>query len=147
MSRLVVSKDSTSTRRRGRDKASENRPRGASGRADLTSPAARGAQRLHALERANEVRLARAAVKHLIAAGEVSVTEVIGSEASAIEKMAVIELLLSQRSWGYARCRGLLMAVPLSETKTVGAMTVRQRNVLATLLAEQPQRPPLHGAA
>jgi len=86
-------------------------------------------------------------VKHLIAAGEMSVSEVIVSDASAIEKMAVIELLLSQRSWGYARCRGLLMAVPLSETKTVGSMTVRQRNVLATLLADQTQPSPMHGAA
>jgi hypothetical protein len=98
------------------------------------------------LARANEVRLARAAVKHLIATGKVSVTEVIVSDASAIEKMAVIELLLSQRSWGYARCRGLLMAVPLPETKTVGSMTVRQRDLLAALLADQSQPPPIDRA-
>jgi len=147
MERLLASTDSTSTRLRGRDQVLETGPFGRSGRADMTSPAARGAQRLHALQRANEVRLERAAVKHLIAAGEMSVSEVIVSDASAIEKMAVIELLLSQRSWGYARCRGLLMAVPLSETKTVGSMTVRQRNVLATLLADQTQPSPMHGAA
>ena len=56
--------------------------------------------------------------------------------------MAVIELLLSQRSWGYARSRGLLMAIPLSEAKTVGAMTARQRSLLVALMEERPQPHP-----
>ena len=99
---------------------------------------------MQALQRANEVRVARAAVKHLIATGKVSVTEVIVSDASEIERMAIIELLLSQRSWGYARSRGLLNAVPLSEAKTVGAMTARQRSVLSALLADQTQPPPVY---
>ena len=76
-------------------------------------------------------------MKHLIAAGEVSVIETILSDSPEIERMAVIELLLSQRSWGYARCRGLLRAVPLSESKTVGSMTARQRTLLSELLADQ----------
>ena len=147
MQRLLASTDSTSTRLWGRDHALDQGPFGGSGRADVTSPGARGAQRLRALARANEVRLARADVKHLIATGKVSVTEVLASESSAIEKMAVIELLLSQRSWGYARCRGLLMAVPLSETKTVGSMTPRQRSVLTTLLADQTQSPQMDRGA
>jgi hypothetical protein len=91
---------------------------------------------MQALQRANEVRLARAAVKHLIASGKMSVIEAILSDSSEIEQMAVIELLLSQRSWGYARSRGLLMAVPLSEAKTVGSMTTRQRGVLTALLED-----------
>lgn len=90
-----------------------------------------------ALQRANEVRIARAAVKHLIASGKMSVVDALVSDSAELERMAVIELLLSQRSWGYARCRGLLMAVPLSEAKTVGAMTARQRGVIAALLADQ----------
>jgi hypothetical protein len=72
----------------------------------------------------------------MIAAGEMSVVEAILSGASEISRMAVSELLLSQRSWGGARCRGLLRAVPLSETKTVGSMTARQRSLLAALLTD-----------
>jgi hypothetical protein len=113
----------------------------------MTSPAARGTQRLQALQRANEVRLVRAEVKSLIAAGRMSVTEAIDRGSWAIQKMAVIELLLSQRSWGYARCRGLLSAVSMSEAKTVGAMTVRQRGLLATLLAEQAPPSPIDAPA
>jgi hypothetical protein len=113
----------------------------------MMSPAARGVQRMQALQRANEVRLARAAVKHQIASGQMSVIEAIVSGSSEIERMAVIELLLSQRSWGYARSRGLLMAVPLSEAKTVGAMTARQRRLLATLLEDNARPHPLGGVA
>jgi hypothetical protein len=91
---------------------------------------------MRALQRANEVRLARAAVKQRIASGRMSVIEAIAAGSSEIERMAVIELLLSQRSWGYARSRSLLMAVPLSEAKTVGAMTARQRSLLVALLQD-----------
>ena len=94
-----------------------------------------GPQCLRALQRANEVRLARAALKHRVADGEISAAEVILNPASEIEGMTVGDLLLSQRRWGHTRCRTLLTAVPLSETKTVGSMTDRQRHALAALLA------------
>lgn len=139
MPRPLISTDSIATRRWDRDHLSGLGPVAGSGRAKLTSAAARGAQRLQALQRANQVRIARAALKHLIAAGEVSVIEAIVSDSPEIEGMAVIELLLSQRSWGYARCRGLLRAVPLSESKTVGSMTARQRTLLSGLLVDQTQ--------
>jgi hypothetical protein len=102
---------------------------------------------MRALRRANEVRLARAEVKHLIASGRMSVVDAIISNSSEIERMAVIELLLSQRSWGYARSRSLLMAVPLSEAKTVGAMTERQRSLLAALLEDATPPHPASGSA
>ena len=81
-------------------------------------------------------------MKHLIATGEMGVIDAIVSGSPEIERMAVIELLLSQTGWGYARARGFLMAVPLPESKTVGAMTARQRGLLAALLEDKPQRNP-----
>jgi hypothetical protein len=56
------------------------------------------------------------------------------------ENMTISDLLMSQRRWGHTRCRKLLMQVPVSENKTVGTMTDRQRRALAQLL-EQPVRP------
>ena len=94
-----------------------------------------GPQCLRALQRANEVRLARAALKHRVAAGTITAAEVILSPPPEIEGMAVGDLLLSQRRWGHSRCRMLLTAVPLSESKTVGSMTDRQRHALAAMLA------------
>jgi hypothetical protein len=100
-----------------------------------TNPCLGGPQYLRALQRANEVRLARAALKREVAEGKISAAEVILSPASEIQGMTVSELLLSQRRWGDTRCRTFLATVPLSQTKTVGSMTDRQRHALAGLLA------------
>jgi hypothetical protein len=43
---------------------------------------------------------------------------------------------MSQRRWGRTRCRKYLTAVPLSENKTVGSMTDRQRCALAAMLTD-----------
>jgi hypothetical protein len=92
------------------------------------------AQRLHALQRANRVRGARAQLKGRIAAGELAVGEVILSSRWEIEKMPIGELLISQRHWGERRCRAFLAALGLRETKTIGSMTERQRIAAAAVL-------------
>jgi hypothetical protein len=50
--------------------------------------------------------------------------------------MAVGDLLMSQRRWGQTRCRKFLAQVPMSEQKTIGSMTERQRRTLAALLSD-----------
>jgi len=105
------------------------------------TPVAASAQRMQALQRANEVRVARAALKRLIGRGETSAAEAILSGASEIQNMAVIELLLSQRSWGRARCCGVLMAIPLSENKPIGSLTDRQQRVLVARLRAEGAAP------
>jgi hypothetical protein len=91
-------------------------------------------QHMLALQRANEVRLARADLKRRIGKGELSVAEVVVSSPWEAESMTIADLLMSQRRWGVTRCRKLLQYVPMSETKTVGSMTDRQRNALAEML-------------
>ena len=93
-----------------------------------------GPQYMRALERANKVRLARAELKRRVSTGELSVTEVILDCQWEAESMAVADLLMSQRRWGQTRCRKFLSQVPMSEKKTVGSMTERQRNTLAGML-------------
>jgi hypothetical protein len=44
---------------------------------------------------------------------------------------AIGELLMSQRRWGTTRCRKFLARYHLTETKTLGALTDRQRRLLA----------------
>src|SRR5438067_13708148 len=97
--------------------------------------ASAGPQHMRALERANEVRLARAELKRRVAFGEIGVAEVIVHCPPAAHSMAVADLLMSQRRWGETRCRKLLARLPLSEQKTVGSMTDRQRRVLAAMLS------------
>src|SRR5215210_2628723 len=56
-------------------------------------------QHVRALERANQVRAARATVKRRIASGELAAGEVILSHRWEIEKMQVAEILISQPQW------------------------------------------------
>ena len=51
--------------------------------------------------------------------------------------MCVAELLMSQHRWGHTRARRFLAGVPMTETKTIGSMTERQRQSLADMLAAQ----------
>ena len=92
---------------------------------------ARAPQHLQALERANQVRLARAQLKRRVAAGSMSAAEIVLACPPEAEGMAICDLLMSQRRWGRTRCRKFLAAIPLSENKTIGSMTERQRHELA----------------
>jgi hypothetical protein len=94
-----------------------------------------GPQYMRALHRANEVRLARAELKRRVATGEVDVAEVILDCPWETESMAVADLLMSQRRWGQTRCRKFLSQIPMSEKKTIGSMTDRQRRTLAAMLS------------
>jgi hypothetical protein len=81
-------------------------------------------QHMQALARANKVRLARAALKRDIGAGRRDIIEI----------MTLAELLSSQRRWGKARSRKLIVQAGLTETKRLGTMTERQRRILAAAL-------------
>ncbi len=93
-----------------------------------------GPQHMRALERANQVRLARAELKRRVADGEIDVAEVILECPWEAHSMAISDLLMSQRRWGQTRCRKFLAQIPLSENKTVGSLTERQSRRLAELL-------------
>ena len=101
-------------------------------------------QHLRALEYANRVRLARARMKRKVAAGELSAADVILSCPSEAHTMSVSDLLISQKRWGRARCRRLLLSLGVPENKQIGTLTERQRLGLAAVLAakqRQPARP------
>jgi hypothetical protein len=94
-----------------------------------------GPQYMRALERANQVRLARADLKRRVAGGDIEVAEVILDCPWEADSMAVADLLMSQRRWGQTRCRKFLSQIPMSEKKTIGSMTERQRRTLAAMLS------------
>jgi hypothetical protein len=103
--------------------------------ATATAPAA---QHMRALAQANRVRLARAELKRQVAEGETSVAEVVLACPWQAESMTISDLLMSQHRWGRTRCRRFLSSIPMSETKTVGSMTDRQRRALAAVLGGEP---------
>lgn len=91
-------------------------------------------QRIRALERANQVRRARAALKQRVARGQLAAAEVILICPSEAARMPISELLESQRGWGDVRCRALLNRMSMREDKPIGSLTQRQRLGLASLL-------------
>jgi hypothetical protein len=97
-----------------------------------------GPQHLRALQRANEVRLARAELKRRVSEGELAVSEIVLDSPWEAESMAIADLLMSQRRWGRTRCRRFLAQVPLLETKTIGSLTDRQRRAVAAQLMDGP---------
>jgi hypothetical protein len=102
----------------------------------MVSPAAvaPAPQHMKALAQANRVRLARAELKRRVADGEHTVAEIVQLCPWEAESMAIAELLMAQHRWGRTRCRRFLASIPMSETKTIGTMTERQRNAVAARL-------------
>ena len=82
---------------------------------------------MQALAHANRVRLARAALKRAIKAGQADVAEVVRTCPWEVETMTVSELLRSQRRWGRARARKFLSSLALNENRELGRLTERQR--------------------
>ena len=91
-------------------------------------------QHLKALEQANRVRLARAELKRKVAAAGTTAAEVVLECPWEASSMELSDLLMSQRRWGRARCRRLLLSLGLPENKHIGTLTLRQRRALVELL-------------
>jgi hypothetical protein len=99
-------------------------------------------QHLRALEQANRVRLARAALKRQVANQATTVANVVLDCPMEAESMELSDLLMSQRRWGRARCRRVLVSLGLPENKQIGTLTDRQRKALASMLAERGEHSP-----
>lgn len=94
-------------------------------------------QHLRALEQANRVRLARAELKRNVSDQTTTVADVVLNCPWEAESMELSDLLMSQRRWGRARCRRVLLSLGLPENKQVGTLTDRQRHALAAALRER----------
>jgi hypothetical protein len=114
--------------------ASNSKPLGGSPMGDTASAGA-DQQHLHALARANRVRLARADLKRRIATAEITASQVILDCPWEAASMSISDLLMSQRRWGRARCRRLLVSLGVPENKQIGTLTERQRRALAAVLS------------
>ena len=97
-------------------------------------------QHMRALAHANRVRLARAELKRRIYAGRVSAADVVLQGPWEVDTMTLAELLRSQRRWGRTRVRKLLASLQLRETRRVGQLTDRERNLLAATLDARCER-------
>jgi hypothetical protein len=105
----------------------------------MGDPAASDAapQHLLALRRANEVRLARAELKRRISSQDLNAAQVVLECPWEADSMEISDILMSQRRWGRARCRRLLLSLGMPENKQLGTLTQRQRFELAAVLSRK----------
>ena len=90
-------------------------------------------QHMQALAHANEIRLARAALKRAINAGNESAADVV-RDLRAETRAGLARLLRSQRRWGRTRVRKFLIPLAVNENRELGRLTLRQRDELAKRL-------------
>jgi hypothetical protein len=103
---------------------------------DVTTAAAMP-QHLHALARANTIRLARAAAKRQLDAGELAFAEFL--DRPEVATMPVIDALRAMRRWGRTRARRALNVVGIAnERRAVEDLTSRQRVALLGYVAGRP---------
>lgn len=100
-------------------------------------------ERISILQRANTVRLARAALKKRVHAGELRVPDLLREPPEEIRSLPVGDLMMWEFKAGYratvARSRmvQLLSRLLIPERKPVGGLTERQRLLLASRMEER----------
>jgi hypothetical protein len=92
-------------------------------------------QPLRALERANHLRVARSHLKRRVGAGQVTAGEVVLASPTETTTMSLFDLLRCQRMWGARRAHRFLVRSGITETKTIGSLTDRQRTAIAARLS------------
>ena len=87
-------------------------------------------QRLKALAKANDVRIARARLKQDLSGGRARIDQILAQPPECAQTAKVSELLLALPKFGPARVARLLSHCRISAAKTVAGLSERQRTEL-----------------
>lgn len=90
--------------------------------------------RMVALRQANEVRSSRARLKRDLREGKVRLDQILASQPKCVASAKVFDLLVAVPKIGPVRAARLLGQARVGQTKTVGALSDRQRTSLIELL-------------
>jgi hypothetical protein len=93
-------------------------------------------QHMQALALSNDIRLARAAIRRQVFAGERTVASVLREMPVCVESMTLFDLLACQHRWGVDRTRRLLVRLGIPEGKALGTLTQRQVGLVVDKLEE-----------
>ncbi|HJZ60698.1 MAG TPA: integration host factor, actinobacterial type [Miltoncostaeaceae bacterium] len=91
-------------------------------------------QRMEALRRANEIRSQRAQLKKDLKTGKVHIREIIQSPPDYVMTAKVFDMLLAVPKYGKVKATRFINHCRISQGKTVGGLSERQRNELMELL-------------
>jgi hypothetical protein len=91
-------------------------------------------QRMEALQRANEIRVRRAQLKRDLKTGSTEIALVLLTPPDEVMTAKVFDMLLAVPKLGRVRATRFLNQCRISQSKTVGGLTERQRSELLALL-------------
>jgi hypothetical protein len=91
-------------------------------------------QRMEALRRANQIRTRRAQLKKDLKSGHASITAIIEHPPEYLLTAKVFDMLMAVPKYGKVKATRFLNNCRISQGKTIGGLSERQRNELLELL-------------
>lgn len=92
------------------------------------------AQRMDALDKANDVRTRRAQLKRDLKAKRKSIHDILLEPPEWVETMKVFDLMLACPKYGRVKVNKVLQQCRISPSKTIGGLSVRQRTEVVAML-------------
>jgi len=90
-------------------------------------------QRMEALKRANDIRVRRAQLKKDLKDSRVQIEDVLLDPPEWVETATVFDMLMAVPKLGRVKAARLLNSCRISQSKTVGGLSERQRTELVSL--------------
>ena len=90
-------------------------------------------QRMEALKRANDIRVKRAQLKKDLKSGTVSIEQILSEPPEYVSTAKVIDILMAVPKFGRVKAARFLNTCRISQSKTVGGLSDRQRAELIDL--------------
>ena len=94
-------------------------------------------QRMDALRRANDIRVKRAQLKKDLKTGRVQVERILEDPPDYVGTAKVIDMLMAVPKFGRVKAARLLNQCRISQSKTVGGLSERQRAELVNLFNQR----------
>jgi hypothetical protein len=90
-------------------------------------------QRMEALKRANDIRVKRAQLKKDLKDGRVQIEQILGDPPEYVSTAKVFDMLMAVPKFGRVKAARFLNQCRISQSKTVGGLSERQRAELIGL--------------
>jgi len=97
-------------------------------------PERTSAQRMKALNKANEIRTARAQLKRDLKAGKVKIEKLLLSPPEYVMSAKAFDMILAVPKYGRVKANKILSQCRISPSKTIGGLSERQRAELVHML-------------
>jgi S13-like H2TH domain len=92
-------------------------------------------QRMEALKRANDIRVKRAKLKKDLKVGRVKIEHILANPPEYVSTAKVFDMLLAVPKFGRVKAARFLNQCRISQSKTVGGLSDRQRAEIVSLLS------------